>query len=189
MRAASSRHRAAVLLLLLGTAPALACGGSSPTTPPPPPPPPRVTFVALGNPGTDAIGLALSSSTATELTLTLNAVAVADLYGYGVDITFDPAAIMFEGAEAGSFLGGEGINVNTQVLEEPDGTLIIGQTRVGDVAGVSGDGTLLTLNFTSVAAGSTTLATANAGAFDSMGAAMDTVFFGGRATVPAQTSR
>ncbi len=168
-----------------------ACGGSTPTTPnPPTPPPSRVTFVPdSSNPGTDAIALGLSSSTAATFTLVLRAADVTDLYGYAVDIIFDPAIIAFSSATAGTFFDGTDVAVTTQVTEGPPGTLVIGQSRVGSVPGVSGGGTLVSLDFTSVAAGTTTLTTANAGAFDSTGAAMTTQFFAGTVRVPTVTSR
>jgi len=167
-----------------------ACGGSTPTTPNRPTPPSSVTFVPdSSNPGTDAIALGLSSSTAATFTLVLRAADVTDLYGYGVDIIFDPAIIAFSSATAGTFFDGTDITVTTQVIEGPPGTLVIGQSRVGSVPGVSGGGTLVSLDFTSVAAGTTTLTTANAGAFDSTGAAMTTQFFAGTVRVPTVTSR
>jgi hypothetical protein len=169
-----------------------ACGGSSPTTPTPTTttvPPPRVTFVADANPGTDVIALGLTTSTVTEFTLVLTATEVVDLYGYGVDLSFDPTLVEFDSAEAGAFLDGEDVTVTTQVVEGPVGTLVIGQSRVGAEPGVSGNGTLLTLNFKSVAAGSTTFTVANSGAFDSTGAPLETQFLGGTATVPAQPTR
>lgn len=165
-------------------------GGNTPTTPRPPPPPPRVTFVAdASNSGTDAIALSMTSSTIDTLTLMLTASEVADLFGYGVDITFDPTVLMFDTSTVGTFLDGDGITVTTQITENPAGTLVIGQSRVGAVAGMSGSGTLLSLDFKAVAAGTSTLATSNAGAFDSTGAAMTTQFFGGTATVPSSASR
>ncbi len=178
----------AVLLVLLALA---GCGGgSTPTTPRPPTPPPNVTFTAdAANPGTDAIALGMTSSTADTFTLVLLATEVVDLFGYGVDITFDPAVVRFDTASGGPFLQAEGITVTTQVVENPSGTLVIGQSRVGAVAGVSGTDTLLTLNFTSVAAGTSPFTTSNASAFNSTGAAMTTQFFGGSATVPTGGSR
>jgi len=168
------------------------CGGSTPTTPRPPttPPPPSVTFVAdASNGGIDAIALSLTSSTAEAFTLALMASEVTDLFGYGVDITFDPAVVMFDTATMGTFLDGEGITVTTQITEGPVGTLVIGQSRVGAVPGMSGSGTLVSLDFRSVAPGTSTLSTSNDGAFDSTGAAMTTEFFGGTATVPSTGTR
>ncbi len=167
------------------------CSGSTPTTPrPPTTTPPSVTFVAdASNGGIDAIALSLTSSTAEAFTLALMASEVTDLFGYGVDITFDPAVVMFDTATMGTFLDGEGITVTTQVTEGPVGTLVIGQSRVGAVPGMSGSGTLVSLDFRSVAPGTSTLSTSNAGAFDSTGAAMTTEFFGGTATVPSTGTR
>jgi hypothetical protein len=180
-----------IVVLAFACLVAVACGGSTPTTPTPrpPPPPPTVRFVAEANPSTDSIALGMTMTTPAAFTLVLSAIEVADLYGFAVDLTYDPAIVMFDTAEAGAFLAGEGISVSTQVTEGPPGTLVIGQTRVGAVAGVSGGGALLTLNFKSVAAGSTTFATATAGAVDSTGAALATQIFGGTVTVPVQTGR
>ena len=175
-----------IAVLVASTALAGCGGGNTPTTPSSP----NVTFVAdAANPGTDAIALSMTSSTATTFTLALRASEVADLFGYGVDITFDPGVVMFETASAGTFLDGEGITVTTQVTEGPSGTLVIGQSRLGAVAGMSGSGTLLSLDLRAVAAGTSAVASSNADAFDSTGAVMTTQFFGGTATVPSTGSR
>jgi len=172
-----------------------ACGGNSPTAPRPTTTsttlaPTSVTFTTdASNPGTDAIALSMTAATATEFTLVLTATEVTDLYGYGIDIVFDPTLVMFDSADAGTFFEGEGITVITQVTEEPEGTLVIGQSRAGAVAGVNGSGTLLHLNFKSVAAGTSPFTTVNGGAFDSTGAALATLFFGGSATIPPQVAR
>lgn len=176
-------------LVLATTATALlipSCGGNSPTAPTPqPPPPPRVTFVAdASNPGVDAISLGLGSSTVDRFTLTLRAESVTDLYGYGVDVLFDPTIVTFESAAAGTFFDETGITVTTQAVEGPTGTLVVGQSRVGDVLGVSGSGLMLTMEFVTVTAGTTVIQLRNAAAFDSTGAPSNTDFFGGRITVP-----
>lgn len=184
------RCAAGIAVLVMSMALPGCGGGKTPTTPRPPTTTPSVTFVAdASNPGTDAIALTMTSSTVDTFTLALLAFEVADLFGYGVDITFDPAVVMFETATAGTFLDGEGITVTSQIAEGPSGTLVIGQSRVGAVVGMSGSGTLLSLIFKSVAAGTSTFTTSNAGAFDSTGAAMTTQFFGGTATVPSTGSR
>jgi len=176
---------AAIALLALQS-----CGGSTPmrptTTTSTTMAPPRVTFLAEANSGDDFIGLGLTSSTATEFTLLLTATGVTDLYGFAVDVTFDPAVVMFDSAEAGDFLESVGTTVTTEVTEEPEGTLVIGQTRLGGQPGANGSGTLLTLHFKSVAAGTSAFTVANATAFDSTGTALTTEFFGGTATVPTQ---
>ncbi|MGD8817964.1 MAG: cohesin domain-containing protein [Acidobacteriota bacterium] len=194
---AARRHAATIgtfaALLLALTLP-VACG-KSPTTPRPTTtttttlPPNKVTFIADANPGSDAIALSMTESTATEFTLVLTVVSVTDLYGYAVDINFDPEVVAFDSSEAGDFLEAPGATVSTQVTEQPPGTLVIGQTRVGPFDGVSGSGTLLTLKFRSLAAGTSPFTPANASAFDSTGSTLATQFFGGIATVPAQPMR
>ena len=166
-----------------------ACGGSSPTTPrppTPPPPPPMITFVS-NNPaaGANSIVLVMTATGTDSFTLTLTANNVTDLFGYALDIIFDTTMIALASSQFGVFLNGEGITVTSQMIQTTPGTLIIGQSRVGAVAGVTGSGALLSLDFTAIATGPTTIAIENAGAFDSMGVALATEFVGGTATVPA----
>ncbi len=184
------RYTAVIAVLVISTALPGCGGGTTPTTPRPPSRPLSVTFVAeASNPGADAIALSMTSSTAATFTLVLLAAEVTDLFGYGVDITFDPTIVMFDTATAGTFLDGEGITLTTQISEGPSGTLVIGQSRVGAVVGMSGSGTLLSLVFNSVATGTSAFTTSKAGAFDSAGATMMTQFFGGTVTVPTTASR
>ena len=168
-------------LVMLG-----ACGGSSPTTPRPPPPPPTISFIS-DNPAAveNSIVLLITVTGTDSFTLTLTANSVTDLFGYALDIVFDTTMIALASSQFGFFLNGEGITVTSQMIQTTPGTLIIGQSRVGAVAAVTGSGALLSLNFTAIAAGPTTISIENAGAFDSMGAALNTEFVGGTATVPA----
>ena len=164
-----------------------ACGGSSPTTPRPPPTPqaPTITFVSDNiDAGANSIVLVMTATGTDSFTLTLTANSVTDLFGYALDIVFDTTMIALANSQFGIFLDAEGITVTSQMIQSTPGTLIIGQSRVGAVAGVTGSGALLTLDFTAVTAGSTTIAIQNAGAFDSTGAALATEFVGGTATVP-----
>ena len=165
-----------------------ACGGSSPTAPRPPftPPPPTITFVSdNADATTNSIVLVMTATGTDSFTLTLTANSVTDLFGYALDIVFDTTIIALANSQFGVFLDAEGITVTSQMIQTTPGTLIIGQSRVGAVAGVTGSGALLTLDFTAVIAGSTTIAFQNAGAFDSTGAALATEFVGGTANVPA----
>jgi hypothetical protein len=170
-----------------------ACGGNSPAAPgpPPTPAPPRVAFIADNdNPEVEAISLqAGGGATAERFTLSLRADEVTDLYGYGVDIVFDPALVAFESAAAGGFFDETGVSVATQVTEGPTGTLVIGQSRVGEVAGVTGSGILLSLEFVAVTPGSGAIEVRNGGAFDSTGATAGIEFYGGLVTVPAATNQ
>ena len=160
------------------------CGGSSPTTLTPTPPPTTITLSGGGAPAVDSVALTLQGATSDRIALALFVNNVNDLYGAGVDRTFDPAVVAFDSFEAGTLLNGDGAAVSTQVSEPQSGTLVIGVTRVGAVPGITGSGTLIVLRFNAVTPGSTAVATDNSGAFDSAGAALATQFFGGTLTVP-----
>lgn len=175
----------ATLAMTGGLAMMGACGGSSPTTPRPPPTP-TITFVSdNADAAANSIVLVMTATGTDSFTLTLTANSVTDLFGYALDIVFDTTMIALANSQFGVFLDAEGITVTSQMIQTPPGTLIIGQSRVGAVAGVTGSGALLTLDFTAISAGSTTIAIQNAGAFDSTGASMATEFVGGTVTVPA----
>ncbi len=182
-------ERTIATVAIIGGLPMMgACGGSSPTAPRPPvePPPPTVTFVSDNTDATtNSIVLVMTTTGTDSFTLTLTANSVTDLFGYALDIVFDPTAITLSSSQFGAFLNADGITVTSQMTQTTPGTLIIGQSRVGAVAGATGSGALLTLDFTTITAGVTTIAIANAGAFDSTGAALGTEFVGGTVTVPA----
>lgn len=182
-----ARRTIATLATIGGLAMMGACGGSSPTAPrPPPEPAPTVTFVSdNADTTTNSIVLVMTATGTDSFTLTLTATSVTDLFGYALDIVFDSTAITLASSQFGAFLNADGITVTSQMTQTTPGTLIIGQSRVGAVAGASGSGALLTLDFTTIAAGSTTIAIENAGAFASTGAALGTEFVAGTATVPA----
>ena len=182
------RSAVAVVTTLAGLAIMAGCGGSSPTTPnppPQPPPPPTISFASDNEAATEnAIVIDMTTTGTESFTLTLNATSVIDLFGYALDIVFDPTIVALVDAPFGVFLDAEGITVTSQSVENPVGTLIVGQSRVGAVPGVTGSGVLLTLNFTAVAPGSTTVVMQNTAAIDSNGADLGLEFVGGSVTVP-----
>ncbi len=183
-----ARRATNILLGALLTVTLVSCGGSSPTTPRPPMPPPtpsdQIMFSGSDASDVDSIALTLQAATSDQVTLALSVNSVDDLYGAGVDLTFDPAIVAFDSFEEGSMLNSDGDPVNTQVSEPQSGTLVIGVTRVGAVPGITGSGTLIVLLFNAVAPGSTAVATDNDSAFDSTGMALATEFSGGMLTVP-----
>jgi hypothetical protein len=71
------------------------------------------------------------------------------------------------------------------VAESPSGTLVVGLTRLGQVAGRTGTGSLLRLEFNRRAAGSGDLVYANNQAFNAAGTAITGVqWSAGRVVVP-----
>lgn len=141
-------------LALLALASITACGGGGSTstspnpTPDPGPSPRSVSFDSAGSfllPQTASLGL--QDSDADSFTLALTAVQVIDLYGYGVDLSYDPEIVEFTGFTEGPFLATDGADVVTRIAENPPGNLVIGQSRLGDVDAVDGTGRLLLLDF------------------------------------------
>ncbi len=168
-------------LLLVSLA---ACGGSPSTPTPPPTPQPGITYQSSANPApANSIVLETRSSDTQQITLALKANAVTDLYGVALDIRFNTAIVSFDSFSVGDFLGSEETSMSTQVVENPAGTLVIGQSKFGAVSGSAGTGDMLVLTFRAVAAGSSAMTIANQGAYDPSGSITSTSFLGGTLTV------
>ena len=186
--AAAWRLRFLGVVLLSGMLPGCG-GGSTPVSPRPPtttiPSAPSITFVGEDErPAESAILLSMTAVGPDSFTLVLSASDVDDLYGYGLDLVYDPAIIAFEDFEPGTFFDGNDITVTTQVAEPTSGTLVIGQSRVGVVPGATGFGGMVMLRFTTVSFGSSPITLENTAAFDSTGAEQVIDFLGGTVNVP-----
>lgn len=158
------------------------CGGSPST--PTPPPRPGITYVSSANPApANSIVLQTRASDPQQITLALVANGVTDLYGLALDIRYNTAIVSFDSFASRDFLGNDGTSTSTQVVENPEGTLVIGQSKIGPSQGSAGTGDLLVLTFRAVAAGSSSISIANQGAYDPDGSITSTAFFGGTLTV------
>ena len=129
-------------------------GGGGPTEPPPPSS--GVTFTAAGPAGANSIYLAQGTNTAANrFVLDVKASQVDDLYGVSFNLEFPDARLRWVpgGSQEGSFLSSSG-STDFIVEEDSPGVLIVGLSLLGDVAGSSGSGTLLSLEFEPVSSGS-----------------------------------
>ena len=164
------------LLLVLIVAMALACGGggggggggpTEPTPQPTPTPtPPGFVFTAQGTPGANTLFLANgAATTANTLVLELRASQVTDLYGVAFDLTYPNAQLQFVRVTPGPLLA----NGAAQAALSGANTLIVGGSRLGNVAGANGSGVVLTMEFTALAAGTGSFAYARNSALDSDG--------------------
>ncbi|MGB5294234.1 MAG: cohesin domain-containing protein [Thermoanaerobaculia bacterium] len=129
-------------------------GGGGPTEPPPPSS--GVTFTAAGPAGANSIYLAPGTNTAANrFVLDVKASQVDDLYGVSFNLEFPDARLRWVpgGSQEGSFLSSSG-STDFIVEEDSPGVLIVGLSLLGDVAGSSGSGTLLSLEFEPVSSGS-----------------------------------
>jgi general secretion pathway protein D len=80
---------------------------------------------------------------------------VADLYAYQYDIAFNPATLSATSVTSGAFLSGGGDAFFIPgVIDNTIGRIrLTADTLLGPVAGVSGSGTLATINFQSLSIG------------------------------------
>ena len=134
-------------------------GGGSPSEPPQPTPTatpaPGIT-VAVTTPQGAAITLARGArSTANLLVLEVRAESVAGLYGAAFDLQYPGMLLDYQARVPGPFLGAD---ASVQVFESAPGTLVVGVSRLGNVAGVDGSGVLVELELTPLAPGSGPLA-------------------------------
>jgi len=142
-------------------------GGGGPTEPTPPTP--GIVFTPQGTATANSISLASGTgTTANTLILEVRATQVTDLYGVAFDLAFPSAQLQFTRATAGALLSGGSV----QAVASTPGTLVVGGTHLGNVAGATGSGVLMTLEFSAVAAGQGSFAFSRNSAFDSHGTAM-----------------
>ncbi|HEX7183335.1 MAG TPA: cohesin domain-containing protein [Thermoanaerobaculia bacterium] len=148
-----SVRRTLVLALTFLLALTAACGGGGggggPTEPPPPPPPTRgVFFTPQASPGSGISLASVASADPTTLILEVRANSVTDLYGLAFDLRYPGNLLQLVRTTQGPFLSG-----GTVQSSQGPGLLIMGISRLGDVAGATGSGVLLTLEFRATAAG------------------------------------
>ena len=89
--------------------------------------------------------------TGETLTITASITEVTDLFSYGFDLDYDATVLDYQSTTAGTFLSeSETIETsfNAELENGEEGTLVIGEARTQETkTGVSGDGTLLTVEF------------------------------------------
>lgn len=168
-------------------------GGGGPTAPPPPPPPPPsgVTFTADAQAGPNSVYLAAGQgSTATVFVLDVRVSEVTDLYAVAFVIEFPNNLLDWRrgGTVEGSLLSDNGDFETELVVENrPAGNLVIGHTRLGQVPGMEGSGTLFSLEFVTQASGTGALSLRDEAALDSLGQLQEEItWIGGSVNVRVQ---
>ena len=146
--------RIALVLCLMAAGCGGGSGGGGPTAPPPAPPPPTtgLFFEASGAPGSGTIHLEAAANTGfgSNFVLRVEANDFSDLFGVSFDLSFPKRRLNFleNATSEGTFLSENGaVETAFEILRKPAGNLIVGVTRLGDVGGASGSGTLLTIEF------------------------------------------
>jgi hypothetical protein len=141
-------------------------GGGGPTGPPPPTS--SIAFTAAG--GGNVLLASGAGTQGTTLALDVRSAGIQDLYGVAFHLTYPVAVMHYVSATQGTLLNAGGaLPTSFQIVESPPGNLVIGLSRLGQVAGTATAGTLMTLQFTGVASGSGGLAFASNQANNSTG--------------------
>jgi len=127
----------------------------APAAIPVPPTEPGTTMpLPLKAPARLSISGAEQAAVGQDLTVTVEVTAIDSLSSAPLFVNYDPALIEFVDGREGSFLGQGGQATVFSLIPRPSaGQIVVGYKQEGGGAGVSGDGTLFTLNFRGKAAG------------------------------------
>ena len=98
----------------------------------------------------------ITVSPGSSVTVSVVVSNVSALFGAAFDVLFNPQILSFVSAQKGTFLE-QGGTTNVLSTVSPAGNLIVGYSILGASAGVSGSGTLMTLTFNALAAGTSAL--------------------------------
>ncbi len=134
-----------------------------------PPTPQGISPTAAG-PGAGSFGFdppSISQRTGATFTVNVGISGVQNAYSVPLQVSYDPKALQVVNVSNGPFLSQDGQLV-TLVKRDDDssGTLQINASRPPGSAGVSGQGTIVTLTFRAKAPGQSTLSISKGGAVD-----------------------
>ena len=97
----------------------------------------------------------LTLTPSEDFTVELKATSITNLKGYSVTLSYDPTLISLQEVTEGLFLSGKGKTFF--YTKEDESTILIDNALLGKTLSTSGEGTLATLSFTCLKAGSTSI--------------------------------
>jgi hypothetical protein len=97
----------------------------------------------------------LSLTPSEDFTVELKATSITNLKGYSVTLSYDPTLIRLKEVKEGSFFSSKGKTFFYS--KEDNATILIDNALLGTDLSISGEGTLATLSFTCLKAGSTSV--------------------------------
>ena len=97
----------------------------------------------------------LSLTPSGGFTVELKATSITNLKGYSVTLSYDPTLISLQEVTEGPFLSTKGKTFFYKKVDDTRGTILIDNALLGTDLSISGEGTLATLSFTFLKAGST----------------------------------
>ena len=118
---------------------------------------PSVTSPA-GRAGVLYLGPAnLSLTPSQDFTVELKVTSITNLKGYSVTLFYDPTLISLQEVTEGPFFSAKGKTFFYKNVDDTNGTILIDCALLGKSLSISGEGTLATLSFTCLKAGSTSI--------------------------------
>ena len=99
----------------------------------------------------------LTLSPNQDFTVELKVSSITNLKGYSVTLSYDPALPSLQEVTEAAFFSSEGETFFYNDIDDKEGKVLIDCAILGRDLSVSGEGTLATLYFTSLKAGSTSL--------------------------------
>jgi len=97
----------------------------------------------------------LNVTPSKDFTVELKTASITDLKGYSVTLSYDPALLSLKEVIEGPFLSAKGKTFF--YTKEDQNTILIDNALLGADLSISGEGTLATLSFTCLKAGSTSI--------------------------------
>jgi hypothetical protein len=99
----------------------------------------------------------LNLTPSQDFTVELKVTSIINLKGYSVTLSYDPTLISLQEVTEGPFFSSKGKTFFYKKVDDTQGTILIDCALLGKSLSISGEGTLATLSFTSLKAGSTSL--------------------------------
>jgi len=99
----------------------------------------------------------LNLTPSQDFTVELKATSITNLKGYSVTLSYDPTFLNLQEVVEGPFFLAKGKTFFYKRVDDTQGTILIDCAVLGSKVSVSGEGTLATLSFTCLKAGSTSL--------------------------------
>ncbi|MGD0002171.1 MAG: cohesin domain-containing protein [Bryobacteraceae bacterium] len=156
------------LVATVSAAPAGSPGSPVPLNAAPPPPPPpgnatpggaRSTNAIPAGPSVTLVASAQEVAVGATFTVQMNVMNVKDLTAAPTRLKYDPAVLKLLEVKQGGFLGKDVDEVIfSQVPSKQGGETLVQLQRVAGSTGVAGSGTLLTMKFQALAAGTSPIA-------------------------------
>ena len=99
----------------------------------------------------------LTLTPSQDFAVELKAASITNLKGYSVTLTYNPTLLSLKEVVEGPFFSTKGKTFFYKKVDDKKGTILIDCALLGPKVSVSGGGTLATLSFTSLKAGSASL--------------------------------